>query len=151
MHDHPQGGRSRDAAVAQRGGCVSLSSSYLPSRWLIWALTVATFVNFLGSLAFAPFLPQIADDLGVTVALVGQIPAVVTLLAGLLGLVIGPLADHYGLGRALKGGVLAAIVSTLAIGLAPSVLFLFIVSVFGAVARAAVQPSAQATVSAQIQ
>src|SRR5215210_3086104 len=90
------------------------------SRWLVAALMVATFVNFLGSLALGPFLPQVAHDLGTTVALVGQVPALVTMLAALLGLVVGPLADHYGYGRSLTMGVLAATVSTLAIGLAPT-------------------------------
>jgi predicted MFS family arabinose efflux permease len=117
------------------------------SRWLVAALMVATFVNFLGSLALAPFLPQVAHDLGATVALVGQVPALVTLLAALIGLVVGPLADHYGYGRSLMAGVLAATVSTLAIGLAPTYAFLLPVTIIGAIGRAAVQPSAQATVA----
>src|SRR5215208_4146998 len=97
----------------------SLSDSPEPqviSRGLVAALVVATFVNFLGSLALGPFLPQVAHDLGTTVALVGQVPALVTMLAALFGLIIGPLADHYGYGRTLRVGVLAATVSTLAIG-----------------------------------
>ena len=117
------------------------------SRWLVAALMVATFVNFLGSLALGPFLPQVAHDLETTVALVGQVPALVLLLAALLGLVIGPLADHYGYGRSLMAGVLAATVSTLAIGLAPTYAFLLLVTIIGAIGRAAVQPSAQATVA----
>ena len=126
-----------------------MPSSPALSRWLVAALMVATFVNFLGALALGPFLPQVAADLNTTVALVGQVPALVTLLAALLGLVIGPLADHYGFGRTLMVGVLAATVSTLAIGLAPSYAFLLAVTVIGAIGRAAVQPAAQATVAAQ--
>jgi MFS transporter, DHA1 family, inner membrane transport protein len=118
------------------------------SRWLVVALMVATFVNFLGALALGPFLPQVAADLNTTVALVGQVPALVTMLAALLGLVIGPLADHHGYGRTLLLGVLAATLSTLAIGLAPSYAFLLAVTVVGAIGRAAVQPTAQATVAA---
>jgi predicted MFS family arabinose efflux permease len=124
-----------------------MPSSPVPGRWLIVALMTATFVNFLGSLALGPFLPQVADDLDTTVALVGQIPALVMLLAALLGLVIGPLADQYGLSRTLMLGVLAATVSTLAIGLAPSYAFLVAVTIAGAIGRAAVQPAAQATVA----
>ena len=125
----------------------ALPAPQILSRWLVAGLMVATFVNFLGSLALGPFLPQVAHDLGTTVALVGQVPALVTLLAALLGLVIGPLADHYGYGRSLMVGVLAATVSTLAIGLAPTYAFLLLVTVVGAIGRAAVQPSAQATVA----
>jgi predicted MFS family arabinose efflux permease len=117
------------------------------SRWLVAALMTATFVNFLGSLALGPFLPQVAHDLGTTVALVGQVPALVTMLAALLGLVIGPLADHYGSGRSLMVGVLAATLSTLAIGLAPTYGVLLLVTFIGAIGRATVQPTAQATVA----
>ena len=49
------------------------------SHWLVAALVVATFVNFLGLLALGPFLPQVAHDLGTTVALVGQVPALMTI------------------------------------------------------------------------
>ena len=97
-----------------------MPSSPVPGRWLVVALMAATFVNFLGSLALGPFLALVAADLDTTVALVGQVPALVMFLAALLGLVIGPLADHYGLSRTLLLGVLAATVSTLAIAVAPS-------------------------------
>src|SRR5215204_1970787 len=117
------------------------------SRWLVAALVVATFVNFLGSLALGPFLPEVARDLGTTVALVGQVPALVTMLAALLGLVVGPLADHYGSGRSLMVGVLAATVSSLAIGLAPTYALLLLVTIIGALGRATVQPTAQASVA----
>jgi DHA1 family inner membrane transport protein len=127
-----------------------MATSPVLSRWLVTALAGATFVNFLGSIALAPFLPQVADDLGTTVALVGQVPALVAMLAALLGLVIGPLADHYGFGRTLMAGVLAAVVSTLAIGLTPTYAFLLLATGAGAIGRAAVQPTAQAIVAAWV-
>lgn len=120
------------------------------SRWLVVALVAATFVNFLGTIALGPFLPQIADDLTTSVALVGQVPALIAILAALLGLVIGPLADHYGYGRTLTIGTLAATLSTLATGLTPTYAFLLLVAVAGAIGRAAVQPAAQATVAARL-
>src|SRR3954451_3281066 len=97
-----------------------MTSSTVLSRWLVLALVAATFVNFLGSLALGPFLPQVAADLETTVSLVGQVPALVTFIAALLGLVIGPLADQYGYSRTLLIGLLAATVSSLTVGLAPS-------------------------------
>ena len=121
----------------------------LLSRWLVATLTTATFVNFLGALGLGPFLPQIADDLDTSVALVGQVPALVMILAALLGLVIGPLADHYGYSRTLMVGMVAATCSTLATGLTPTYAFLLAVAVAGAIGRAAVQPAAQATVAVQ--
>jgi len=126
-----------------------MSSSSVLSPWLVFALTLATFVNFLGALALGPFLPQVAAELQTPVSLVGQVPALVTLLAALLGLVVGPLADHYGYGRTLVIGMVAATVSTLAIGLAPTFVLLLLVTVLGAIGRAAVQPAAQAIVAAR--
>ena len=71
------------------------------------------------------------------------------ILAALLGLVIGPLADHYGYSRTLMVGMVAATCSTLATGLTPTYAFLLAVAVAGAIGRAAVQPAAQATVAVQ--
>lgn len=122
----------------------------LPGRWLVPTLVVATLVNFTGSLALSPFLPEIAAELQTTVALVGQIPALVMLLAALLGLVIGPLADHYGYSRTLLLALVAVAVSAAGTGLASTYAFLLVVSIIGAVGRAAVLPAAQATVAARL-
>ena len=65
-----------------------------PVRGLVPTLTLATFVNHLNVIAWNPFLPFMAAEFGVTVALLGQVPALMMLLATSLGLVIGPLADH---------------------------------------------------------
>jgi len=126
-----------------------MTSSSVPSRWLVPALTVATFVNFLGTLALGPFLPEVAEELRTSIAAVGQVPALVMLLAALLGLVIGPLADHYGYRRTLLVGMASVAVATAATGLAPTYQLLITVAVIGAVGRAAVQPTSQATVAAQ--
>jgi hypothetical protein len=61
----------------------------LPARGLVPTLTLATFVNHLNVIAWNPFLPFIAAELGVTAALLGQVLALMTLLATSLGLVIG--------------------------------------------------------------
>ena len=67
----------------------------------------------------------IADDLDTSVALVGQVPALVMILAALLGLVIGPLADHYGCARTLMVGMVAATMQhARATGLTPTYAFL---------------------------
>lgn len=122
-------------------------SPAVPGRWLVPALMVGTFVNFLAALAFAPFLSEIASDVGSTVALIGQVPALMTLLASLLGLIAGPLADHYGYRRTLIVGVLAVAVNALAIGLAPNYAILLTVVVVGSIGRAVVQPTSQAAVA----
>ena len=56
-----------------------------PSRWIIPTLTLATFVSMLNAMALFPFLPIIAAELGTSVALLGQVPALSMLLAALRG------------------------------------------------------------------
>ncbi len=115
-----------------------------PARWLVLLLTLAVFVNFLAPLALGAFLPVVAAELGVSVALLGQVPALMMLLAALLGLAVGPLADRFGHRRTLLIGLLAVLVSSLGTGIAPSFVILILVSLVGAVGRAAVLPVGQA-------
>jgi MFS transporter, DHA1 family, inner membrane transport protein len=110
-------------------------------------LTLATFVNHLNVIAWNPFLPFIAAEIGVTAALLGQVPALMMLLAVPLGLVIGPLADHYGYRRTMLIGLLAVVTSSLATGLAATLPILVLAALVGAVGRAAIMPVAQAIVA----
>ncbi len=117
-----------------------------PSRntWLVGLLTLAVFVNFLAALAVGALLPAMASELGVSVALLGQVPAAMMLLAALLGLVIGPLADRFGYRRVLLVGMASLVISTIGIGLAPTFLAMLVVAASGAIGRAAVLPVGQA-------
>jgi predicted MFS family arabinose efflux permease len=119
-----------------------------PARGLVPTLTLATFVNHLNVIVWNPFLPFIAAEFGVTVALLGQVPALMMLLATCLGLVIGPLADHYGYRRTLLVCLLAVVTSSLATGLAATLPILVLAALVGAVGRAAIMPVAQAIVAA---
>lgn len=121
------------------------------SRWLIVALALAAFVNHIVGLALSPFLPLMAEEFGTSVALVGQVPSLSMLLAAILGLMIGPLADQYGYRRVLMIGLLSAVVSTLATSLAPSYLLLLVAVLVGAIGRATVLPTAQAIVTTRFQ
>jgi predicted MFS family arabinose efflux permease len=116
----------------------------LPARGLVSTLALATFVNHLNVIAWIPFLPFIAEAHGVSVSLLGQVPALMLLLSALLGLVIGPLADHYGYRRTLLLCLLAVVASSLSTGLAAMLAVLFLAALFGAIGRAAVMPMAQA-------
>jgi predicted MFS family arabinose efflux permease len=117
------------------------------ARGLVLTLTLATFVNHLNVIAWNPFLPFIATDLRVTVALLGQVPALMMLLATSLGLVIGPLADHYGYRRTLFVCLLAVVTSSLVTGLAVTLPLLVLAAFVGAIGRAAIMPVAQAVVA----
>ena len=119
----------------------------LPARGLVPMLTLATFVNHLNVIAWNPFLPFMAAELGVAVALLGQVPALMMLLATLLGLVIGPLADHYGYRRTLCICLLAVVTSSLTTGRATTLSLLVLAALVGAIGRAAIMPVAQAIVA----
>jgi predicted MFS family arabinose efflux permease len=123
------------------------SHAVLPARRLVPTLTLATFVNHLNVIAWNPFLPLIAADLGVAVVLLGQVPALMMMLATSLGLVIGPLADHYGYRRTLLVCLLAVVTSSLTTGLATTLPLLVFAALVGAVGRASVMPVAQAIVA----
>ena len=111
---------------------------------VVGTLALATFVGMLGSFGLTPFLPVIAGELGVGVALLGQVPSLTNLLAAALGLVIGPLADGVGARRLLLLGLLAGVVGAIGVAVSVSYGMLLLVAVFTAVGRAAVLPVAQA-------
>jgi predicted MFS family arabinose efflux permease len=115
----------------------------LPARGLVSALALGTFVNHLNVIAWNPFLPFIAEAHGVSVSLLGQVPALMLLLSAILGQVIGPLADRHGLRRTLLACVLAVFASSLTTGLAGTLPLLVVAGLVGAIGRAGVMPVAQ--------
>jgi predicted MFS family arabinose efflux permease len=117
------------------------------ARGLVATLTLGTFVNHLNVIAWNPFLPFIAAEIGVTVVLLGQVPGLMMLLATSLGLVIGPLTDHYGYRRTLLICLLAVVTSSLATGLAATLPILVVAALIGALGRAAIMPVTQAIVT----
>jgi len=117
---------------------VALTAPVATDRRLLSALCLGAFVATLVTIAPAPFLPAMADDLGVGVPLLGQTVAVMLLLSAVLGLVVGPLADRYGYRRLIVLGLVAAALALTTIGLAPSFSVLLGGSVAGGLADAAV-------------
>jgi predicted MFS family arabinose efflux permease len=117
---------------------------------LVGALVIVSFASLLYHLAFSPLLPLIAADLRVSVPLLGQVPAASVLLAGTLGLVIGPLSDLYGHARAIRLGGLSIAISAIGMGLSPGYLALLFFGLVGALGRATVQPIAMALAGSQL-
>lgn len=109
-----------------------------PGRMVLPALCLGSFITTLAFVAPAPFLPAMSDDLGVGVALLGQITTAMMVLSGVLALVVGPLADRYGARRFILAGLAATAVALFDFGLAPVFAALFIASIAGAVAEATV-------------
>jgi predicted MFS family arabinose efflux permease len=85
--------------------------SSVTNRSVVLSLSLASMLGVLAMMAMNPFLPVIADDLGTSVSVVGQINTAVFIIGASVGLLIGPMADHYGLRRVI---VLAAILLALA-------------------------------------
>jgi predicted MFS family arabinose efflux permease len=104
------------------------------------SIAAASFSTILSQSAFSPFLPLISESLNTSVALLGQAPGISMLVAGLLGLVVGPLADRYGQRRALLLGLLALAASAVGVALAQSYLVFLVVMLVSAVGRATILP-----------
>src|SRR5687768_13224601 len=96
------------------------------------ALGASIVLGTFGYVLLGPFFPEIADDLGTTVPLLGQVSAARLLLAALLGLVAGPLADSFGHRRVMAVGLVAAAVTLLGIGAAQTFGALVATSIPGA-------------------
>ncbi len=69
------------------------------------ALCALGFVGTLSVVSMGPFLVDMAHDLNTTVPLLGQVTTISVFFGALVGLVAGPLADHYGHRRLLLVGV----------------------------------------------
>jgi len=113
-----------------------------PSRLLVGTLTLAVCVNFLVALAFGPFLPYIASELSLPIALVGQIPGAITLGAGFLGFLVGPVAERLGYRVTVGLGVAGVAVSAAVVSLAQGFVFLIVGATIAAIGRAIINPMA---------
>jgi predicted MFS family arabinose efflux permease len=81
----------------------------MTDRKMVVVLAISAFVGMTSIVSFDLMMPGIADDLGVSVAALAQISFVMYVLGATIGLLLGPLADHYGLRRTMMfGGVLLA-------------------------------------------
>ena len=117
---------------------------------ILLAICPASFIAVLNSYALGPFFPQVASELGTSVALLGQVPALLNAAAAVLGLAMGPLADRFGTRLMLLAGTAAAAGGALSTGLAPTFELLLLAAIFGALGRAVVAPVALAIVGARL-
>lgn len=105
-------------------------------RTIIAALAMSSFLGTLNNSALNPFLPDVARELSSSVPVLGQTVTVMFVLSALIGLVAGPLADHYGHRRLLLIGMAALVINALGTALAPSFGLLFAVRLTGGFAGA---------------
>jgi predicted MFS family arabinose efflux permease len=81
-------------------------------RALFWALGAAVFIINLDSRVIAPLLPEIADELHISLAQAGWLVSSYMLPYGLLQLVYGPIADRLGKINVCAAAMLAFSVGT---------------------------------------
>jgi DHA1 family inner membrane transport protein len=116
----------------------ALPTTTSPGPLVLPALCLGAFISLLTLSAPAPFLPDIASELGVSVPVVGQVTAAMLILSAPLGLIAGPVADRYGARRLILIGLAASAVCMLIFGLATVFPLLFIASAAGALSEATV-------------
>jgi MFS transporter, DHA1 family, inner membrane transport protein len=109
-----------------------------PGRLMLPALCLGSFITTLLFAAPAPFLPAMSRDLGVSVALLGQVTATMMILSAGVALVVGPMADHFGAKPFILLGLAAAAVSFFDFALAPVFAVLLIAAIAGGIAEATV-------------
>ena len=82
----------------------------MSNRKMVTILAISAFIGMTAIVSFDLMMPGIADDLGVSIAALAQISFVMYLLGATIGLLLGPVADHYGLKRTMMfGGALLAV------------------------------------------
>jgi MFS transporter, DHA1 family, inner membrane transport protein len=114
-----------------------IESGSLPERdrisWtIVGPLCIVSFVGLMVGLAPSPFLPQMAESFGTSVALIGQIETAALLFGAGIGLIIGPLADHVGRKRIVLLGLVLTAIGAMGAVLAPNYSVLLVVWMFGA-------------------
>ncbi len=83
-------------------------------------LCVVTFTLQLPGAMLNPILPDMAGSLGVSVAAVGQLGTIVSLVGATAALLVGTLSDLYGRRPFLVGGLVLVSLGTLALAVAPT-------------------------------
>jgi MFS transporter, DHA1 family, purine base/nucleoside efflux pump len=73
----------------------------MSSRWVVITLVFGAFIASINGFSLGPFLAVIADDIDSTAPLVGQAVTAALVSGAVFGLVLGPMADHYGIRRLL--------------------------------------------------
>lgn len=89
-----------------------------PGTTAFWVVVVTlgltAFLGTLNNMSLNAFLPFIAADIGQTVPVLGQITTVVLALGAITALVVGPLADRYGMRQFLIVGSVTVVLTAAA-------------------------------------
>lgn len=122
----------------------------LNTNHLSITIGIACFLWMLNFLGITPFYPFIAEDLNTSVALLGQITALIAIISIPIGIVTGPIADRIGYRRVLLVGILTLSIGSLTVALAPTYTLLLMLVPFGAISQATVRPLSIAIAGAHL-
>ena len=128
--------------IAKQRGC--------STNRLSITIGIACFLWMLNFLGITPFYPFIAEDLDTSVALLGQITALIAIISIPIGIVTGPVADRFGYRKVLIMGIISLIAGSLIIAFAPTYKLLLALVPFGAVGLAIVRPVSIAIASVHL-
>jgi predicted MFS family arabinose efflux permease len=79
----------------------------MSNRKMVAVLALSAFIGMTAIVSFDLLMPSVAADLDTSVAAIAQITTVMYVAGALVGLSLGPVADHYGLRRTMMlAGVL---------------------------------------------
>jgi predicted MFS family arabinose efflux permease len=96
-----------------------------PTDYLEWRvmlpLCLTVFAILVHGAALSPLAADVADDLGTTVPLVGQVVTMILAGMGVVAVIVGPIADHIGHRRTIVLGLATLLVSAVVMGLAPTI------------------------------
>lgn len=109
---------------------------------LLTALCLASSLAVMNALALAPFLADVAPELGTTVALLGQALTATSLVGAGFALAMGPGADWAGYRSLLLVGLGAMIACAFGTAVAPTYPLLIGAQVIGGLSGAAITPMA---------
>lgn len=111
---------------------------------------IACFLWMLNFLGITPFYPFIAEDMDTSVALLGQVTALIAIISIPIGIITGPIADRFGYRRVLLGGIFTLSIGSLTVALAPTYKLLLMLVPFGAISQATVRPLSIAIAGAHL-
>lgn len=122
--------------------------NHVSTEFRILAPVFATVVGgMLWWVGLRPFVSPMAGDLGVSVALIGQVVTLAALIAAIAGLFTGPVADHYGHRRSIVIGLQLIAASAFIIGVAPNLAVMALGGIIGGLGMAMTYGVAFAVVS----
>jgi DHA1 family inner membrane transport protein len=81
-------------------------------------LALTSLVGMMNGFAIGPLLPNMSRDLDISVPVLGQVATFTYFMTAIGGVLVGPLADHYGQRRTIIFGLLITLVSALGTALA---------------------------------